>query len=519
MFCRRVWQRVGPLARNLLEPKFRTPAPVRCMAFSVPGGSTNMTYFVLCGGGLTAAVVYAYKTVNNDSERYEERLAKMGSATGSLTDAQIHSAEAASVESATTTEGTAESAPEEPVAETSAETKVEGSDEAAVEVTEVAASEEVAPPESSEETLSVVEVIATEVSPATLDEVPHAETETESSPDLLTAMKLLAGTSVEITTASAGTSRMVNAVQPIEANESSLHAKPSLLEGDVVEATIEVLAEGAGEDEDEVVSTEEEELKPAGMTFGDAVAHLHSEGECAHAVSLQEKETVVAEILAEEFITEAPTVYQGSAVEKAMEEIQGEDPALAAVRVSETPAQEDSTQTTALTAEQVWAEEPANVTTTVTATTIVAEGLRADESPADETVTEGAPVAEIPTEEAPAEDQAVASTQLVSTDNSDMEGSVHEPKEEEYQREIPISSAENLEVEAITEVLLDDVGESTELEALPETGDSDLQVAPPTDASPPQHSAAIAPPAFEEREKNEDADNEVALDAKVAVVA
>lgn len=35
-----------------------SPAPVRHMAFGVPGGSTNMTYFVLCGGGLTAAVVY-----------------------------------------------------------------------------------------------------------------------------------------------------------------------------------------------------------------------------------------------------------------------------------------------------------------------------------------------------------------------------------------------------------------------------------------------------------------------------
>lgn len=48
------------------------------MAFGIPGGSTNMTYFVLCGGGLTAAVVYAYKTVNGDSERYEDRLANMG---------------------------------------------------------------------------------------------------------------------------------------------------------------------------------------------------------------------------------------------------------------------------------------------------------------------------------------------------------------------------------------------------------------------------------------------------------
>lgn len=34
------------------------PAPVRHMALGVPGGSFNKTYFVLCGGGLTAALVY-----------------------------------------------------------------------------------------------------------------------------------------------------------------------------------------------------------------------------------------------------------------------------------------------------------------------------------------------------------------------------------------------------------------------------------------------------------------------------
>lgn len=33
-------------------------APVRRMAFGVPAGSFNTTYFVLCGGGLTAALVY-----------------------------------------------------------------------------------------------------------------------------------------------------------------------------------------------------------------------------------------------------------------------------------------------------------------------------------------------------------------------------------------------------------------------------------------------------------------------------
>ncbi|TNM85395.1 hypothetical protein fugu_007666 [Takifugu bimaculatus] len=50
-------------------------APVRLMASGLPGGSFNTTYFVLCGGGLTAALVYAYKTINSDTERYESRLA------------------------------------------------------------------------------------------------------------------------------------------------------------------------------------------------------------------------------------------------------------------------------------------------------------------------------------------------------------------------------------------------------------------------------------------------------------
>lgn len=33
-------------------------APGRHMASGLPGGSFNTTYFVLCGGGLTAALVY-----------------------------------------------------------------------------------------------------------------------------------------------------------------------------------------------------------------------------------------------------------------------------------------------------------------------------------------------------------------------------------------------------------------------------------------------------------------------------
>ncbi|CAB1327367.1 unnamed protein product [Coregonus sp. 'balchen'] len=75
-FCRSAWQKLGLLARMTVAlPLSRN---VRQMSFGIPGGSsTNMAYFVLCGGGLTAAVVYAYKTVNGDSERYNDRLAEM----------------------------------------------------------------------------------------------------------------------------------------------------------------------------------------------------------------------------------------------------------------------------------------------------------------------------------------------------------------------------------------------------------------------------------------------------------
>lgn len=40
------------------------------MAFGVPGGSTNMAYFVLCGGGLTAAVVYVSIRVRSLHSRF-----------------------------------------------------------------------------------------------------------------------------------------------------------------------------------------------------------------------------------------------------------------------------------------------------------------------------------------------------------------------------------------------------------------------------------------------------------------
>ncbi|XP_018593367.1 protein MGARP-like [Scleropages formosus] len=48
------------------------------MAYGLPGVSgQNVAYAILCGGSLTAALVYAYKTMISDGERFTDRLAEM----------------------------------------------------------------------------------------------------------------------------------------------------------------------------------------------------------------------------------------------------------------------------------------------------------------------------------------------------------------------------------------------------------------------------------------------------------
>ncbi|XP_026216145.1 testis-specific gene A8 protein isoform X2 [Anabas testudineus] len=179
MFCRRAWQRVGPLARRSLKPPCRN-APVRLMSFGVPGGSTNMTYFLLCGGGLTAAVVYAYKTVNSDSERYEDRLANMGT----TTKAAAPAAESTPVEEAAPAVGVfneSVSISAEPVAEAAAELVESSAEEAASVASEVVVSDAEAEPGVTEESAPPVVVeAAAEAAPVavtaeTPPEAPAAE--------------------------------------------------------------------------------------------------------------------------------------------------------------------------------------------------------------------------------------------------------------------------------------------------------------------------------------------------------
>ncbi|XP_029367021.1 fibrous sheath CABYR-binding protein-like isoform X2 [Echeneis naucrates] len=177
MFCRRAWQRVGPLARRLAFRPSTRNAPVRHMAFGVPGGSTNMTYVLLCGGGLTAAVVYAYKTVSGDSERHEDTLASMGSP--AKASSAPEEAEPTPVEEAVSAiEVISELVPAPMAAETAAEPIMESVSVEASEVivaeaqAEPAVTEEAAPPAEEEEAAPVVEA---EAMVETSDEAPTAE--------------------------------------------------------------------------------------------------------------------------------------------------------------------------------------------------------------------------------------------------------------------------------------------------------------------------------------------------------
>ncbi|XDV14728.1 hypothetical protein PO909_014928 [Leuciscus waleckii] len=78
MFCRAAWQRLAPLARKSLTPLLSNAVfPIRQMSFGLPASGTNMAYMLIGGSSLTAALVYAYKTINSDSARYNERIAQL----------------------------------------------------------------------------------------------------------------------------------------------------------------------------------------------------------------------------------------------------------------------------------------------------------------------------------------------------------------------------------------------------------------------------------------------------------
>ncbi|XP_054897263.1 fibrous sheath CABYR-binding protein [Poeciliopsis prolifica] len=274
MFCRRALQRVGPLARWLLRPTSKSAAPVRHMAFGVPGGSTNLAYVVLCGGGLTAAVVYAYKTVNGDTERYEDRLANMSSE------------EKAEVTSEASSSPPAESAPAEDEPAPGAEIKPEPVPaspepvaETSAEPTADAGPEERAPAEASE-----ADVTGAPAEPADAEGAPVAEEET--APEVETeaaaatpaedaaaaaaaaaesaAVQALASSTAEIINAFVGEESLGEALHQMENNGKQLNNLKEDLQPHPLENTVETSVEAAVYIEEQLFEVEE---VPHGLTI------------------------------------------------------------------------------------------------------------------------------------------------------------------------------------------------------------------------------------------------------------
>ncbi|KAL4640273.1 protein MGARP-like [Arapaima gigas] len=73
-----VWQKLRPLAQKSITLLSTNMVPVRSMTYGLPGVSgQNVAYAVLCGGSLTVALLYVYKTMASDRERYTNRVAEL----------------------------------------------------------------------------------------------------------------------------------------------------------------------------------------------------------------------------------------------------------------------------------------------------------------------------------------------------------------------------------------------------------------------------------------------------------
>ncbi|KAM9818782.1 uncharacterized protein mgarpb isoform 1-T1 [Syngnathus typhle] len=368
MFCRRVYQRLGPVAQRFFTPTC-TKAPVRHMAFGVPGGSTNMTYFVLCGGGLTAAVVYAYKTVIGDSERYEERLANMGSTTkGQLppytqkieasAESAIAAPESAPVEEPegpveVVTESVAASS--EPVADITSEVIVETVTLEDVDVvSEVIATEDEVEPPAEEEAPSVVaEAVSTPVEAtdetAAEEATAEAPASAEALPDLLTAVKILAGSTVEIAAASVGESSLVRAVRHIEDDGKGLASVLEVLQPEDLEETKDLMAKEPSNET--VVLTNEEELSAVEVVSCDETAVPEgnvSAEESAEASSPATEEE--EEVPSEETTTSGPTEEENAGGIHDDDQNPTPDPE-ENITPEEAPPEEDTTEEAGISAE------------------------------------------------------------------------------------------------------------------------------------------------------------------------
>ncbi|XP_051557937.1 fibrous sheath CABYR-binding protein-like [Myxocyprinus asiaticus] len=254
MYCRTAWQRLAPLASKTLSPLSRNAVPTRQMSFGLPASGTNIAYMMLGGGSLTVALIYAYKTINSDSTRYNDRIAPIDARPKRVAVAVAEaSPEAASaVETEAVERSTiAETTVAEPIIEVVAAELTPAAAEASASEAFVASEE--APAEllvaaAVEAEESIVEAVAPAIEePATplvedvATEAPVAETAAFHMSDLQSTVKIIAGSTAEIAAASVGDEHLVAAVRLTE-EKSSVE---TLNELEVADVKAEVLAEAS----------------------------------------------------------------------------------------------------------------------------------------------------------------------------------------------------------------------------------------------------------------------------------
>lgn len=131
-------------------------------------------------------------------------------------------------------------------------------------------------------------------------------------PDVLKAVKILAGSTVEIAAASVGERSLVKAVRKMEEDGKGLDSSLEVVEPEIQTATAEGMAEAAVEVTAAVI---EEELKSAEAGAEDTQAPAAEEETPAPVEAAKEEEAAAAPSLPEELPASAPTVEEvGEAV-------------------------------------------------------------------------------------------------------------------------------------------------------------------------------------------------------------
>nr|XP_033479657.1 dextranase-like [Epinephelus lanceolatus] len=208
--------------------------------------------------------------------------------------------------------------------------------------------------------------------PGEMEETTAPGMEKESLPDLVTAVKILTGSTVEIAAASVGETTLVKAVQKIEDDGKGLDFTLEVVEPEVLEVTTEVGAKEAAGDEaaDEV---NEEGLKSAEPDVESPAAEKLAEDETSASVAADEE---AASFLSEEPTTSAPTVEE-------VGEVESEDQAAVPEAVSEEAVSTEASPENAAFAEDTTPAASVDVTTPAAETSVEEATVEAS---AEETV-------------------------------------------------------------------------------------------------------------------------------------